>query len=190
MVEEKQDGPRAGQRQASEAERARGELSDYFAFEDMGPPGIAYEPRGGTVSREPSPPLWRTHVMSDEPGKVSVWRCDPVLMAVVYRRLSHAQVAFAASGPNRRGWRDIFAVLRARYGTITPKEEHALMVNAQQAKQPSFAARIDHAERLYCEAREVYPRPSRETHEQTRRDWQEARAFGVPLSQWMSDDGD
>lgn len=170
MVEEKQEGPRAGQRQASEAERARGELSDYFRFESMGPPGIAYDPKAGTSSNEPRPPLWPP-------------QCDPVTMTLVYRRLSAALVPFRAETGLH-----IFAVLRARYGDTAARGKDAIAADQAKARTPRQI--IDAAERAYMAARPLFEREPRGERERRRLEAQEARVFGAPLSRWVGDDAD
>jgi hypothetical protein len=114
-------------------ERAQGhvvaELSDYFRYEDIGPPAVDPQPRAGTTSTLPHPPKWG-------PGS------DPVLMSAVYKRLVYAQRWMKAN---------IFAVLRARYGIIDPRDK----VVGDQVKDPAYANLIDHAEILYARARPV-----------------------------------
>lgn len=158
------------QRQVSEADRARAELSDYFRFEDMGPPGIAYDPKGGTVSQEPRPPLWPA-------------QCNPTLMALVYRRLCAALGPFRA----KTGWH-IVAVLRARYGQASAHGPDAVKADQARARAPRLV--IDAAERAYIAARPLFEAESGADRERRRLEAQEARVFGAPLSKWVGDDAD
>lgn len=140
-----------------------GELSDYFAFEDLGAPAISVEPRGGTASLEPRPPQWPP-------------QANPELMALVYRRLTYAQ---------RWCSKNIFAVLRARYSaSLNPRDA----VQGDQAKHPRHAAQIDHAEWLYVEARSVYPQRDRRERERERLMAKERRAFGETQVQRVASD--
>lgn len=132
-----------------------GELSDYFQHEDLGPPAIVTEPRAGTCTLEPRPPQWG-------PG------ANPEMMALVYRRLTYAQRWFS---------KNIFAVLRARYGTVNRRDK----VAEDQAKSVKFGKWIDWAEHLYAKARPMFPREDRIDHERRRLRAKEERIFGEPL---------
>lgn len=165
------------QRQVSDADRARAELSDYFRFEDVGAPAVSVEPRAGTSSPEQRPPLWPP-------------QCDAVLMALVYRRLCLAQERFSAEGPTDPGWRDIFAVLRAKYGEITPREEQCMMVNAGQVRTRRYALRVDRAEELYLEARKALPAVNWGDRERRRLMAREAVVFGRTDFAGYSDTGE
>jgi hypothetical protein len=129
-----------------------GELSDYFRHEDIGAPSVNPQPRGGTKSTKPHAPEWPKGA-------------DPVQMALVYRRLTHAQ---------RFIGRNIFAVLRARYGTVDPRDKTV----GAQANEPEFAAWIDHAESLYSRARDLFLPESGKDRERRRQDAQWERLVG------------
>jgi hypothetical protein len=135
------------------------ELSDYFRFEDIGPPAVVPEPRAGTTSLEPKAPCWG-------PG------ANPDLMSAVYKRLCLAQQYMT---------RNIFNVLRVRYGIVMPADEHQRKVALEDSHTPETAAVIDHAEALYARVR---PRVVIETHRD--REWRrmlakEVRIFGEVL---------
>ena len=167
MVEQVNGQPQRTQRQVSEADRARAELSDYFRFEDMGVPSVAPEPRGGTSSPEQRPPLWPP-------------QCDAVLMALVYRRLSAALEAFRAETGLH-----IFTVLRARYGPTSTGRKDAIAADAATARGPRLI--IDRAERAYLDACPLFERESRAVRERRRLVVLEERIFGAPLSRWVGD---
>ena len=131
------------------------ELGAYFEFEDIGPPAIFPQPRGGTYTRDPRPPQWG-------PG------ADPVLMSVVYKRL---QVA------DRHMSRNIFSVLRARYGIVNQRDR----VSVDQAKDPAYATLIDWAEELYWKARGRLPSESRLQVEKRKLEARWDRLFGVEV---------
>lgn len=164
------NGQHGERRQASEADRVRAELSDYFRFEDMGPAGIAHDPKGGTVSQEPRPPLW-------PPG------CDPVTMALVYRRLCAVLEPFRAETGLH-----IFRVLRARYGQTSARGKDAIAADQARARTPRIT--IDLAERYYGDACHLFERESRAARERRRLVVLEERVFGAPLSRWVGDDAD
>ena len=167
MVEQVNGQPQRTQRQVSEADRARAELSDYFRFEDIGVPSVAPEPRGGTSSPEQRPPLWPP-------------QCDAVLMALVYRRLSAALEAFRAETGLH-----IFRVLRARYGQTSARGKDAIAADQARARTPRML--IDRAERAYLDACPLFERESRAVRERRRLVVLEERIFGAPLSRWVGD---
>ena len=168
MVEQVNGQPQRTQRQVSEADRARAELSDYFQYEDLGAPAVSVEPRAGTSSPEQRPPLWPP-------------QCDAVLMALVYRRLSAALEAFRTETGLH-----IFTVLRARYGPTSTGRKDAIAADAATARGPRLI--IDRAERAYLDACPLFERESRAVRERRRLVVLEERIFGATYARWASDD--